>query len=101
MSETRVYSIGQEDPLEKKMATHSSIAWKIPCTEEPGRVQSVVLQSWDRTERLHFHFQPNCDTVHRSVTSCVAQSSMCSVKDCLAVDVFIPSLKENETKSVV
>ena len=37
--------MGQEDPLEKKMATHSSIlAWKIPCTEEPGRVQSMVLQ---------------------------------------------------------
>ena len=37
--------MGREDPLEKKMATHSSIlAWKIPCTEEPGRVQSMVLQ---------------------------------------------------------
>ena len=38
-------SLGQEDPLEKGMATHSSIlAWRIPCTEEPGRLQSVVLQ---------------------------------------------------------
>ena len=35
--ETRVRSLGQEDPLEKEMATHSSIlAWNIPCTEEPG-----------------------------------------------------------------
>ena len=38
MQETRVLSLGQEDPLEKEMATHSSIlAWKIPWTEEPGR----------------------------------------------------------------
>ena len=43
--ETRVQSLGPEDPLEKEMATHSSIlAWKIPCVEEPGRLQSVELQ---------------------------------------------------------
>ena len=43
--ETRVQSLGQEDPLEKEMATHSSIlAWKIPWTEEPGRLQSMGLQ---------------------------------------------------------
>ena len=35
--ETQVQSLGQEDPLEKGMATHSSIlAWRVPCTEEPG-----------------------------------------------------------------
>ena len=39
MQETQVLSLSQEDPLEKEMATHSSIlAWKIPWTEEPGRV---------------------------------------------------------------
>ena len=37
-------SLGQEDPLEKGMATHSSIAWRIPWTEEPGGLQSVGLQ---------------------------------------------------------
>ena len=42
---TWVRSLGQEDPLEKKMATHSSIlAWRIPWTEEPGRLQSTGLQ---------------------------------------------------------
>ena len=42
MRETRVQSLGQEDPLEKEVATHSSIlAWKIPWTEEPGRLQSM------------------------------------------------------------
>ena len=41
MQETRVLSLGREDPLEKGMATHSSIlAWKIPWKEEPGRLQS-------------------------------------------------------------
>ena len=39
MQEIRVSSLGQEDPLEEEMATHSSIlAWEIPWTEEPGRV---------------------------------------------------------------
>ena len=43
--ETQVQSLGQEDPLEKGMATHSSIlAWRIPWTEEPGRLQSMGSQ---------------------------------------------------------
>ena len=43
--ETRVESLGQEDPLEKEMAAHSStLAWKIPWTEEPGRLQSMGSQ---------------------------------------------------------
>ena len=43
--ETWVPSLGQEDPLEKEMATHSSIiAWRIPWMEEPGRLQSTGLQ---------------------------------------------------------
>ena len=42
MRETQVRSLGREDPLEKEMATHSStLAWKIPWTEEPGRLQSM------------------------------------------------------------
>ena len=45
MQETRVRSLGQEDPLEESMATHASIlAWRIPWTEEPGRLQSMGLQ---------------------------------------------------------
>ena len=45
MRETWVRSLGREDPLEKEMAIHSSaIAWKIPWTEEPGRLQSMGLQ---------------------------------------------------------
>jgi len=45
MQETWVQSLGQEDPLEKEMATYSSIlAWRIPWTEEPGGLQSTGLQ---------------------------------------------------------
>ena len=45
MWETWVRSLGQEDPLEKEIATHSNtLAWKIPWTEEPGRPQSMGSQ---------------------------------------------------------
>ena len=54
--ETWVRSLGQEDPLEKEMATHSSIlAWRIPWTEELGRLQSSGRKESDMTEQLHFH----------------------------------------------
>ena len=50
MQETLVRSLGQEDPLEKEMAIHSSIlAWKIPWTEEPGRLQPMESQELDTT----------------------------------------------------
>ena len=45
VQETQVQSLGEEEPLKKEMATHSSIlAWKIPWTEEPGRLQSMGSQ---------------------------------------------------------
>ena len=54
--ETPLRSLGWEDPLEKGMATHSSVlAWEIPWTEEPGRLQSTGSQESDTTERLTFN----------------------------------------------
>ena len=54
--ETWVRSLGQDDPLEKEMAIHSStLAWKIPWMEEPDRPPWGHKES-DTTERLHFHF---------------------------------------------
>ena len=51
MQETQVGTLGQEDPLQKEMAPHSStLAWEIPWTEEPGRLQSTGSQELDRTE---------------------------------------------------
>ena len=59
MQENWVRSLGWEDPLEKEMATHSSVlAWRIPWTEEPGRLQSTGLQ--------------------RVGHDCVTNSSLCS-----------------------
>ena len=53
MWETRVQSLGWEDPLEKEMATHSSIlAWKIPWTEEPGLVLHGVAKSQTRLSEV-------------------------------------------------
>ena len=50
MQETRVRSLGQEDPLEEEMATYSRIlAWRIPWAEEPGGLQSMGLQESDTT----------------------------------------------------
>ena len=50
VQKTWVRSLGWEDPLEKEMATHSSfLAWRIPWTEEPGRLQSMGSQESDTT----------------------------------------------------
>ena len=56
MQETWVQSLGQEDPLEKGMATHSStLAWRIPLTEESGRLQSVGLQRVGHNQANNIH----------------------------------------------
>ena len=48
MQETRIQSLGQEDSLDKGMATHSCVlAWRIPCTEEPARVHEVA-KNWTK-----------------------------------------------------
>ena len=55
MQETWVRSLDGEEPLEKEMATHFSIlAWKIPWTEELGRLQSMGSQSWTQLSNFHF-----------------------------------------------
>ena len=59
MQETKemgVRALGQEDPLEEGMVSHSSVlAWKIPWTEEPGRLQSMGSQNWIQPKRLGMH----------------------------------------------
>ena len=54
MPETWVQSLDWKDPLEKEMATHSSIpVWEIPWREEPDGLQSMGLQKWDMTQQLN------------------------------------------------
>ena len=61
VQQTEVRSLGQEDPLKKGMASHSSIlAWRIPWTEEPGRLQSTGLQSETQWSIFHTHRQRVC-----------------------------------------
>ena len=86
MQETWVRSLGQEDPLEEGMATHSSIlAWRIPWTEDPGRLQSMGSQrfrhnwsDWAHTQHLG---SPKCHSVQ---FSSVTQScpTLCDPIDC-------------------
>ena len=53
MQETQVQALGQEDPLEKGMATHSSIlAWRIPWTEEPGMLWSMGTEEPGRLQSM-------------------------------------------------
>ena len=58
MWETQVRSLGWEDPLDKEMATHPSIlAWEIPWTEDPGRLQSIgVAKRWTQLNDFTFLF---------------------------------------------
>ena len=74
MQETQyiwVQSLDGEDPPEEEMATHSSIlAWRIPWTEEPGRLQSVGLQSQTRLKQLSMHTWKNCQRMDDGLTSC-------------------------------
>ena len=57
MQETQVGSLGQEDPLKKEMATHSStLAWRIPWTEEPGGLVHGVAKEVDTIQRIKQHF---------------------------------------------
>ena len=69
MQETWVLSLGQEDPLEEGMATHSSIlAWEILWTEEPGRLQLIDVQSWTPLKRQSTCFLTVCLSVCLSLS---------------------------------
>ena len=74
MLETWVRSLGRGDPLEKEKATHSStLAWRIPWTEEPRSLQAMGSQNQDTTERLHFHFH--------AMYSVWGQKTSCQITD--------------------
>ena len=64
IQETWVWSLGQEDPLEKEMAPHSStLAWKIPCTEERGRLQSMGSQRVRHNWVTSLSLSQTCSTI--------------------------------------
>ena len=90
MWETWVWSLGWEDPLEKEMATHTSIlAWRIPWMEEPGGLQSMGLQSQTRLSdftSLHFSQSCNFSSSHVRMWELDHKEGCCSVaQSCLTV----------------
>ena len=79
MRETWVRSLGREDPLEKEMVTHSSIlAWRIPWTEKPGRVQSMGLQSWTRLSDFTILYTISIYIVLLTISIKISNRKLCS-----------------------
>ena len=90
MWEAWVRSLGQEDPLEKEMATHSSIlAWRIPWTEEPGGLQSMGSQRVGRTRLSNF-------TVYRLLTRYLSKERIQSFLSHPLIILFSSLLKNLE-----
>ena len=76
MQEIQVWSLGQEDPLLKGMANHSSIlAWRIPWTKEPGGLQSMELQSvrhdWASCTHKYVEVKPQTNIIRMTLKICV------------------------------
>ena len=105
MQESRVWSLGPENPLEKETATHSSIlAWEIPWTEEPDRLQSMELQ------RVRHNWETNTQGKMRSLewtlilTACLIRRGLrhASREDHMETHekaaIFKPSLEERDLR---
>ena len=106
MRETWVWSLGQEDPLEKEMATHSSIhAWKIPWTKEPGGLQSMGSQRIGHNWVTSLHFRDIC-SLQSQIGDKDIQCTVLNVKPsglswlCLALWLVTPFLS-NSLKALV
>jgi len=83
MQETKVRFPGQEDPLEKRMATHSSIlAWRIPWTEEPGGLQSMGWKRVRHNRATHTHTHTHTQYTARTVNAHCHYHNMPSIRIC-------------------
>ena len=96
MQETWVWSLGQEDPLEEGMATHSStLTWKILWTEEPGGLQSMGLQrvghDWaaEHTHTSHFISSKTFIFIHFSISKLEMHLIMCNFFSFLVVHMIV------------
>ena len=84
IQETWVRFLGREDPLEKEMATHAStLAWSIPWTKEPGRLQSTGSQESATTQRLNYYYM------------------VMSRHHCLSSDRFLAMRQEKEKRQFI
>ena len=101
MRDTWVQSLGQEDPLEKEMATHSStLAWRVPWTEEPGRLQSMGLQrvGHDWATSLSLTIQSSNHSPSLVFTQRSWNLSLCKtcIRIFIAAVVILPKLGSNQ-----
>ena len=100
MQETWVRFLGQEDPLEKEMATHSiTLAWKVPWTEEPGRLQSMGSQrvGHDRATSpqcfsTSLFTQKVFSLLHKGHNIGILSSVLCSLKFLSVIALFMHTL---------
>ena len=90
--ETWVLSLGWEDPLKKKMATHSStLAWKVPWTEEPGRLQSIGLQRvGPQLSNFTFFFSFYTRNVLDDYIYCISTVEIVSKQKSAVILIFVP-----------
>ena len=101
MQETWVQSLGQEDPLEESMATHSSIlAWRIPWTEEPGRLQSIGSQKVGHDLVTEQHSRQIFNTLLIAKTFTLLLLVGISIPTNLYENKFIKSLKNALNASI-
>ena len=98
MRETQVRSQGQENPLEKKMSTHcSTLAWKIPWTEEPGGLQSMGSQRVGLDWAISFPFFPPPSPAHTEVKITRQQNSVTPVDLCVPLRCLHPTTSRGFT----
>ena len=92
MQETQVWCLGWEDPLEKEMVTHSSIlAWKIPWTEEPGRLQSMASQ------RVGHDWGTSQFKIHKNGTGNEDNGDLLQKVPCTALPHSVPQTLQQAT----
>ena len=93
MQEMQVQSLGWEDPLEKEMATHSSIlAWEIPWLVKPDRLQSMGCKESDMTKQLHFHFSSKEQAAFNFNVAVTVRSDFGAKKIKTSLSPFCPNL---------
>ena len=92
IQETQVRSLGQEDPLEKEMATHSSIlAWEIPWTEEPDRLQSMGSQRvGPQLSNFTFFFSFYIRNILDDYIYCISTGEIVSKQKSAVILIFVP-----------
>ena len=86
MQETGVQSLAGEDPLEKRMATHSStLSWRIPWTEEPGRLQFMGLQ------RVEYDCMTNTFSIRENFHSLLMNELLLPFSECILISLTVSS----------